>query len=107
MSLALLAFGIAAMLVSTLGIALYAAVPATALPQARDGADTARRCAACGRIESLRELDAAFAAGKAIPIREFTVRMSDGSSRVFREEGAVGWRLGERLIYIDGASEPE
>jgi hypothetical protein len=33
--------------------------------------------------------------------------MSDGSSRVFREEGAVGWRLGERLIYIDGASEPE
>jgi hypothetical protein len=34
------------------------------------------------------------AAGKAIPIREFTVRMSDGSSRVFREEGAVGWRLG-------------
>jgi hypothetical protein len=107
MSLALLAFGVAAMLMSTLGIAALRSGPGHDLAAGKDGADTARRCAACGRIESLRELDAAFAAGKAIPIREFTVRMSDGSSRVFREERAVGWRLGERLIYIDGASEPE
>jgi hypothetical protein len=33
--------------------------------------------------------------------------MTDGSSRVFREDAAVGWRLGERLIYIDGAGEAE
>jgi hypothetical protein len=92
MSLALLAFGAAVVLAGALGIAVYTGIPATALPQAKDGADTARRCAACGRIESLRE-------------GEFTVRMADGSSRVFREDAAVGWRVGERLIYIDGASQ--
>jgi hypothetical protein len=34
---------------------------------------------------------------------EYTVRVGDGSSRVFREELPVSWRLGERLIVIDGA----
>jgi hypothetical protein len=31
--------------------------------------------------------------------------MRDGSSHVFREEMPVSWRLGERLIFIEG-SEP-
>jgi hypothetical protein len=103
MILPLLAVGAVVLLAGSLGIALYAAIPAPALQQ-QDGAGAARRCAACGRIESLRELDTSFAAGKAIRMREFTVRMADGSSRVFLEDAAVGWRLGERLIYIDGAS---
>ena len=104
MILPLLAVGIVVLLAGSLGIALYAAIPATALLQPEDSAGAARRCAACGRIESVRELDASFAAGKVIQTREFTVRMADGSSRVFLEDAAVGWRLGERLIYIDGAS---
>ena len=91
MILPLLAAGVAVLLAGSLGIALYAEIPAAALPQPEDGAAAARRCAACGRIESLGELDASF-----------TVRMSDGSSRVF-QDAAVSWRLGERLIYIDGA----
>ena len=96
MILPLLTVGVVVLLAGSLGIALYAAIPVTtALLQPEESAGAARRCAACGRIESLRELDASF---------EFTVRMADGSSRVFLEDAAVGWRLGERLIYIDGAS---
>jgi hypothetical protein len=48
----------------------------------------ARSCKACGWIESRRE-------------DQYTVRMRDGSSRVFEEIPGVKWRLGERLIYID------
>ena len=95
MTVPLLVVGVVAMLLAgSLGIALYAAIPATAPLRPEDSAAAARRCAACGRIESRRELDASF---------EFTVRMADGSSRVFLEDTAVAWRLGERLIYIDGA----
>jgi len=35
---------------------------------------------------------------------EYTVRMADGSSRVFEEQADVRWRLRERLIFIDGIS---
>ena len=55
MILPLLAAGVVVLLAGSLGIALYAT------------------SAACGRIESLGELDASF-----------RVRMSDGSSRVFQ-----------------------
>jgi hypothetical protein len=47
-----------------------------------------RGCAACGWIESQRT-------------DQYTVRMRDGSSRVFDEIPGVKWRLGERLIYIN------
>ena len=77
MILPLLAVGVVLLLAGSLGIALYAAVPATALLQPQESAGAARRCAACGRIESRRELGASF---------EFTVRMADGSSRVFLED---------------------
>jgi hypothetical protein len=103
----LLVSGVAVVLVSTLGMALYVGTSAMSSPQATDDADATRRCPQCGWIESQRELDATFAAEKAVRIREFTVRMSDGSSRVFQEDDpAVGWRLRERLIFIDGASHP-
>jgi hypothetical protein len=35
---------------------------------------------------------------------EYTVRMRDGSSRVFQETLPTSWRLGERLTVIDGAT---
>ena len=101
----LLASGVAVVLVA---IALYVEMPATVSLQAADDADATRRCPQCGWIESLRELDASFTPEKAVPTREFTVRMADGSSRVFREDDpAVSWRLRERLIFIDGASPSE
>lgn len=55
----------------------------------------ARRCTNCGWIESKREV---------LPgIYEYTVRMGDGSSSVFREALPVSWRLGERLMVIEGS----
>jgi hypothetical protein len=89
-----LALGVATVFVGTLGIALFAGTLVMDSPQGKDDADATSRCPECGRIESLRD-------------GEFTVRMADGSSRVFREDPAVSWRLGERLIYIDGASAPQ
>jgi hypothetical protein len=35
-------------------------------------------------------------------IFEYTLRMSDGSSRVFEEALPTSWRLGERAVVIDG-----
>ena len=51
-------------------------------------ASAARSCQACGWIESSRA-------------DQYTVRMRDGSSRVFDEMPGVKWRLGERLGYMD------
>ncbi len=65
-------------------------------------AGPATRCPHCGRIESRRKLGADAGAPLAAASYEYTVRMADGSSRVFREQMPVSWRLGERLIYIDG-----
>jgi hypothetical protein len=67
-------------------------VQAAALPAAE------RRCQACGWIESHREMDSKDGAAGAL---QYTVRMHDGSSRVFEEATGVKWRLGERLIYIN------
>ena len=66
---------------------------AAATPQAV--AKSARRCPHCGWIESKREiLPGAW---------EYTVRMADGSSRVFEEALPTSWRVRERLFYIDGS----
>jgi hypothetical protein len=37
-----------------------------------------------------------------VGIYEYTLRMTDGSSRVFRETLRASWRAGERLTLIDG-----
>jgi hypothetical protein len=59
------------------------------------------RCTHCGWIEAKR-LIAPLGAPEPLSY-EYTVRMGDGSSHVFREDMPVSWRLGERLIYIKGA----
>ena len=61
-----------------------------------------QRCPRCGWIESKREILASVASPTALAIYEYTVRMGDGTSSVFREELPVSWRLGERLIVIEG-----
>jgi len=56
----------------------------------------APRCQYCGWIEARREV---------LPqVFEYTVRMADGSSRVFQETLPTSWRLGERLTVIDGSA---
>jgi hypothetical protein len=62
----------------------------------------AQRCSHCGWIESKREILPDAADPKTLQVYEYTVRMGDGSSRVFREELPVTWRLRERLMVIDG-----
>ena len=62
----------------------------------------AGRCPHCGRIQSKRRLDPAAADPSGAPSYEYTVSMADGSSRVFREQMPVSWRVGERLYYVDG-----
>lgn len=62
-----------------------------------------RRCPHCGWIESKREILLGVADPHALQVYEYTLRKTDGSSSVFRETLPVRWRLGERLIFIDGA----
>jgi hypothetical protein len=45
-------------------------------------------CKGCGWIESRRE-------------DQYTVRMRDGTSRIFDETPGVRWRIGERLTFIE------
>jgi hypothetical protein len=61
------------------------------------------RCPRCGWIESKREIAPSATDAPMPPTYEYTVRMGDGSTHVFIEEMPVSWRLGERLIYIEGA----
>ena len=61
-------------------------------PQADEPAT--RRCAECGRIESARDIPSG-ADNRATRIREYTVRMADGSTHTFTS--TVHWRVGERL----------
>jgi hypothetical protein len=77
---------------------------AVALPaQVENPVQAARRCPHCGWIESKREILPGVRAAGAMQIYEYTLRRTDGSSSVFQEALPVRWRLGERLIFIDGA----
>jgi hypothetical protein len=60
-----------------------------------------RRCPECGWIESKRSIESG-ADNRAIRSQEYTVRMADGSSRVFTGGPLERWRVGERLKFIDG-----
>ena len=62
--------------------------------------DAPRHCGHCGWIESKRELRPADAA----VVYEYTVRMADGSSGVFRDTQPSTLREGERLIYLKSAA---
>jgi hypothetical protein len=61
-----------------------------------------QRCPRCGWIESKREIVSSVAEPHSLGIYEYTLRMTDGSSTVFREALPASWRLGERLTVIDG-----
>ena len=61
-----------------------------------------RACPHCAWVEARREIVPVLVQPGAARVYEYTVRMSDGSSRVFLETMPAGWRLRERLIVIDG-----
>lgn len=67
----------------------------------------AGRCLQCGWIESKREIPPGAADPGAARSFEYTVRMTDGSSRVFRESLPATWRLRERLTVLGGAAAPD
>jgi hypothetical protein len=73
-------------------------------PPPRSEAPGHPRCRHCGWIETRRELVPLVADPRAPQAFEYTVRMADGSSRVFQETLPTQWRLGERLTVIDGAA---
>ena len=99
--------------------ALDPAAPLLATGEARVRA----RCPECGVIVSMREIEVrdddtgrprtarGAVAGSRIETRvdlarsfEITVRLADGSSRVFNDASPARWRSGERVIVIDGAN---
>ncbi|MDD5249550.1 MAG: hypothetical protein PHY45_11225 [Rhodocyclaceae bacterium] len=59
------------------------------------------KCAECGVVASTREIGTSAVAQ---PIREVTVRMRDGSERIFVAANSVRWRRGERMVLIEDAS---
>ena len=67
--------------------------PSTIEPRA------AARCTECGVVESTRRV----AQGGNLPaLHEITVRLRDGSIRVSSQVNPAQWRVGERIILIDG-----
>lgn len=93
-----------------------------ALEQAPGNVRTKWRCPECGVIVSMREIDAdgpdagmgavghqpagneSEMPATAATRYEFTVRLQGGSHRTIRAASPESWRLGERVIIIDGAS---
>jgi hypothetical protein len=81
------------------GAALYAVSLSTPAAPAEPAVPAPGRCVYCGWIESKREV---------LPqLYEYTARMGDGTTRVFREPLPTSWRLGERILVIDGAGKPD
>ena len=97
---------------------IASAKDAAALPEAgrvRVTPDTKPRCAECGVVESMREIDAAAAGidrrggtgtlpAKLAKRYELTLRMGDGSRHIIASAGKGGWKVGERVIAIAPAS---
>lgn len=125
--LRLLIEGIAAVLLVLFEIVVVMAwVPASTeesvdklltLPTKTVGSRVRVKCAECGVVVSTREIEQLGRSGEVLrggqneisgkhPKRhEVTIRMKDGSSRVFLDAHPVNWRPGERIIFIQGASQ--
>jgi hypothetical protein len=78
--------------------------PDEVAPPPRSATPGALRCPHCGWIEARQEILPLVADPRALQVFEYTVRMADGSSRVFQETLPASWRLRERLVVIDGSA---
>jgi hypothetical protein len=65
----------------------------------------ARHCGHCGWIESKREIVSVLVDPLAAAVYEYTLRMPDGSSSMFRDTLPAIWRVGERVGVIQGGSD--
>ena len=91
---------------SALLLALLSACESSSASVALGSApDAPRRCTHCGWIESKQQIGLDVADLHAPAIYEYTVRMANGSLRVFREGPAVRWRVGERLMLLAGSGD--
>lgn len=70
-------------------------------------APIALRCPGCGWIEAKREVLPDTAHPGAAKTYEYTLRMRDGSVSLFRETLPTTWRVGERLVLIEGTNLPD
>ena len=73
---------------------------AVAAPEVKVFRGSGAKCAECGTVASTREVASPIADG-ADRRYEITVRMNDGSSRVFVDTSVASWRPGVRLILIE------
>lgn len=119
---------VAAMLLGVSGIALATAcmrassasesvvtAGPTAAMQPKDEARVMVKCAECGVVESVTKVeivgaegaltasDHDAALGKSTTRYQVTVRMRDGSRRVFMDANLADWRPGERMTIIESA----
>ena len=65
-------------------------------------------CAECGTVVSSLAVEPAArtqGAGPTVKRYQVTVRMNDGSRRVFVDANAAHWRQGERVILIEAADQ--
>ena len=94
------------LLVAALSALLLAGCESTRVSVVSDRAlDAPRRCTHCGWIEAKQQIGPDVADLHAPGIYEYTVRMANGSRRVFREGPAVRWRVGERLMLLAGPGD--
>ncbi len=66
-----------------------------------------QHCSTCGWIEAKRELVPQLMDPHALKIFEYTLRMADGSVSLFQETQPTSWRVGERVMLIEGGGPPE
>jgi hypothetical protein len=93
------------------GVPVASATPVAVAPRVQSEARARARCAECGVVVSMREIDVHDegaghdTSGGAAPARRYetTIRMADQSSRVIRDGSLASWRVGEHVIVIDGA----
>ncbi|HEY8855865.1 MAG TPA: hypothetical protein VIM43_00755 [Rugosibacter sp.] len=125
----LLIGGIAVVLLGLFGIAAGMAwMPASTkdrddklltLPTKTVGSHVRVKCEECGIVVSTREIEQPGGSGgvtggrrgdqdeileTVVKSYEVTVRMNDGSSRVFMDTNPVNWQPGEGIVLIQGAS---
>lgn len=99
-------FGATSMALGVAWVPAWSGIDAQALALPEQPVPTvhaSRRCLHCGRIAQRIEIPRSAADSRSLRTYEYTVAMADGSSRVFREQLPVSWRVGERLLFIDGA----
>ena len=76
------------------------ALPAQIEPATR----AMRRCQLCGTIVSKREVPRNAEEPDTPQAYEYSLRMADDSISVFQESLLISWRIGERVMVIDGTA---